>query len=99
MYKDHPGMMKGDGYTFWKDIIEVPLAAISFLSIAASVFDFMRWGSPCFIFLSSFLIFETVCAFLMTQCFFEGIFFGFVLFFRALARMLGFSTGFLFLYL
>ena len=27
MYADHPGMMAGDGYTFWKDVVEVPVAA------------------------------------------------------------------------
>ena len=30
MYMDHPRMMRGDGYTYWKDIIEMPLAAVFF---------------------------------------------------------------------
>jgi len=43
--------------------------------------------------LFSFLIFEIVWAILVTHRFFQGIFFGFILFFRAFARMFGFSTG------
>ena len=29
MYRDHPDMAKGDDYTFWKDMAEVPLSIIS----------------------------------------------------------------------
>lgn len=33
MYRDHPHMAAGDGYTFWKDIIEVPLAGAHLLTV------------------------------------------------------------------
>jgi glycosyltransferase involved in cell wall biosynthesis len=78
MYQDHPRMMRGDGYTFWKDIIEMPLG----------VCVFFGW-----IILVPFLIFEIIFALIVTRCFFDGIFFGFVLLFRAFARLSGFSTG------
>jgi cellulose synthase/poly-beta-1,6-N-acetylglucosamine synthase-like glycosyltransferase len=80
MYKDHPGMMRGDGYTFWKDIIEMPLSA-------CALFAWLIW--------LPFAVFEIIFAWIMTKCFFDGIFFGFALLFRALARLFGFSTGIL----
>jgi glycosyltransferase involved in cell wall biosynthesis len=78
MYQDHPRMMRGDGYTFWKDIIEMPLGVCSL------------FGG---VILLPFLIFEIICALIVMRCFFDGIFFGFVFLFRAFARLLGFSTG------
>ena len=95
MYRDHPHMMQGDGYTFWKDIIEMPLAGCVLLGLALSVFHCLGLGHVVWFVCFGFLIFEIVCALFMTNCFFDGIFFGFILFFRALARVLGFSTGIL----
>jgi len=95
MYKDHPRMMGGDGYTFWKDIIEVPLAGGVLLGLTLSIFQCLRHSDVMSYILFIFLIFEILWAFIMTNCFFEGIFFGFVLLFRAFARMFGFSTGIL----
>jgi glycosyltransferase involved in cell wall biosynthesis len=80
MYRDHPAMMRGDGYTFWKDIIEMPLSACAFF---------------VWFILPPFLVFEIIYGLIVTLCFFDGIFFGFVLLFRAFARLFGFSTGIL----
>jgi hypothetical protein len=53
----------------------------------------VRFGDiACYLWLP-FLVFEILCALTMVRDFWEGIFFGFVLLFRALARLLGFSTG------
>ena len=80
MYRDHPRMMRGDGYTFWKDIIEMPLGVLAILG----------W-----IIIFPFVVFEIIYALIVTRRLFDGIFFGFVLFLRAFARLLGLSTGIL----
>ena len=95
MYQDHPGMMRGDGYTFWKDIIEMPLAIAFLVGLVLSAFHGVRLNDVVFFLGAPFLIFEIVYAGIMTNCFFESIYFGFVLFFRAFARMFGFTTGIL----
>jgi len=79
-YRDHPRMMRGDGYTFWKDIIEMPLGVLALLG----------WTV-----IAPLLIFEIIFAWEVTRRFFDGIFFGFVLLFRAFARLFGLSTGIL----
>ncbi|MBF0504727.1 MAG: glycosyltransferase [Candidatus Omnitrophica bacterium] len=94
MYRDHPRMMRGDGYTYWKDIIEMPWAGGIGVGIVLSVLNFGGFKHlTCFLLLS-FLVFEILSAFLITRRFFRGIFFGFILFLRAFARMFGFSSGF-----
>ena len=85
MYRDHPRMMQGDDYTYWKDIFEMPLVLCCWVG---------GW-----LILFPFLVFEILCALIMMRCFFDGIFFGFVIFFRAFARFLGFSSGILSLFL
>jgi cellulose synthase/poly-beta-1,6-N-acetylglucosamine synthase-like glycosyltransferase len=95
MYLDHPGMMKGDGYTFWKDILEMPLS-ILFLGLAVlSAFNFLRFGNALFFCGCFFLAFEILSALVMMRNFFDGIFLGFIFFLRAISRFLGFSTGIL----
>lgn len=97
IYRDHPRMMRGDDYTFWKDILEVPWVGCFLGAVVLAFFHFMPLNdAECFI-LFPFLIFEIIYALIMTLCFFEGIFFGFVLLFRAFARTLGLSTGILLL--
>ena len=93
MYKDHPGMMRGDGYTYWKDIMEIFLAGCFFIGIILCPFNYVNVRSVGTFLLFPFLIFEIIWAFIMTHYFFEGVLFGFVLLCRAFARFLGFSTG------
>jgi len=99
MYKDHPRMMRGDGYTFWKDIVEVPWAACCLAGLALSVFQLVK---DCFVAsllamtpVLAFILFEVVWALVMMCCFFDGIFFSFIFLFRAVSRLFGFSTGIL----
>jgi glycosyltransferase involved in cell wall biosynthesis len=95
MYRDHPQMMRGDGYTFWKDIIEMPLAACFLGGSILTVFHCMRLSDDIFYILLPFLVFETAWGLIMTRCFFGGISSGFLFLFRAFARFFGFSTGIL----
>ena len=95
MYADHPRMMQGDGYTYWKDIVEMPLCGAVVLAAVLSVLGFAAFRDIIYLLLLFFLVFEILSAFFFTHRFFQGIFFGFILFFRAFARMFGFSTGIL----
>jgi len=97
IYQDHPRMMRGDGYTFWKDILEMPCAVFILTACALSIFHIRGLGDAGWYALILFWLFEMFFAFVMTQSFFDGIFFGFVFLFRAFARMFGFSTGILLL--
>ena len=99
MYSDHPRMMGGDGYTFWKDALEMPLAACFLGGTVLSACHCVRLSGVAYFVLFPFLIFEILCALVMTYRSFEGILFGFVLFFRAIARLLGLSTGILYFFL
>ena len=95
MYQDHPRMLGGDDYTYWKDMLELPLGVCFLVGLTLSIFGGLRSiDVVCFI-LVPFIALEIFYAFLMTRCIFGGIFFGFVLFFRAWARLAGFSTGIL----
>ena len=98
IYRDHPAMMKGDGYTFWKDIIEMPLVASFLASMILSVCKCKGLNYSQAAILGFFLFFEIAWARIMVHDFFEGILFGFVLLFRAFARMAGLSTGILALF-
>jgi glycosyltransferase involved in cell wall biosynthesis len=95
VYRDHPPMMRGDGYTFWKDIIEIPLVGFFLACAALSAFHGLRLNDVGGFALFPFLVFEILWALIMVHCFSEGIFYGFVLLFRAFARMFGLSTGIL----
>lgn len=97
IYRDHPGMMRGDGYTYWKDILEMPLGLCCLcLAVLSFVPGLAGAAGRCFIFiLICFVSFEILCAFFMVHAFFEGILYGLVLFLRSLARLSGFSTGIL----
>jgi len=95
MYIDHPRMMRGDGYTYWKDIIEMPIAVFFLGGLVLSAANGVSLGVVACSILFPLLLFEISCALIMSKGFFEGIFFGFVMAGRAFARMFGFSTGIL----
>ena len=93
MYRDHPHMVIGDDYTFWKDIIEPPLVL---LIAAGGVLD--AWFPHLFLSLvagSFFLLcaIEVFFAFVMTKTFFEALFYASVMLLRAAARTMGFLIG------
>jgi glycosyltransferase involved in cell wall biosynthesis len=90
MYADHPGMMAGDGYTFWKDMMEVPLAAAHLL--------IFLWPAPVTVLFLGFLFFELVFGVIIMGLRFEAFFAGYVLWLRSFVRTAGFfSGGFIFL--
>jgi hypothetical protein len=93
MYKDHPRMMRPDGYTYWKDILEVPLAGGLLLLAGLGVFHCPQLSVVGWLVFLLFLVFEILSALIITRSFWEGFLFGFVLLFRAFARTLGFLMG------
>lgn len=95
MYVQHPHMMKGDDYTFWKDILEVPLVLLSFLVCFLVLFcPGLSVTIPVFpvpflvLFLLNFLFSLSAIRGLKNTFFFTG-----VMFVRAYFRTLGFSLG------
>jgi glycosyltransferase involved in cell wall biosynthesis len=96
MYMDHPRMMRGDGYTFWKDMVEIPLAASCLAAVPLSACHALKFSDAARFLLLPFFIFETAFACFVTRSFLEGIVFGCVLLLRAFARLFGLSTGILF---
>lgn len=94
MYVTHPAMLKGDGYTFWKDMVEVVWSlglAVLPLGLAFSGFD-MRFF---FLMLIVFFVFQYVFAWAMLEELRCKLFWAFVMFLRAFSRSFGLSTGFL----
>jgi len=92
MYRDHPQMMKGDDYTFWKDIAEPPLVLGVILSgILAPFFGTANLVFIVLIFMV--LIVEIIYGFLYTRSFFSAIFWAAIMLLRAWARTLGFLFG------
>jgi glycosyltransferase involved in cell wall biosynthesis len=95
MYAAHPTMTQGDGYTFWKDIVEVPLSGLCLAGIVLSAFNFLTYELLFFGLLLPFLLFEIVFACFMINNVFKILFWGFIMFLRSFSRTLGFSTGIL----
>ncbi len=85
MYADHPGMMAGDGYTFWKDMVEIPLSAAH-----ATVFLFPFAGTGLFF---GFLFFQMIFGRVIMGATFEMFFAGSVFWLRAFMRTAGFFCG------
>ena len=85
MYLDHPRMMAGDGYTFWKDIVEVPCVLGHGL---------LWWGWPWPLpAAGSFFLFEVFFGSMMMRSFGPGAAAGGVMWLRAFARTAGFIAG------
>jgi cellulose synthase/poly-beta-1,6-N-acetylglucosamine synthase-like glycosyltransferase len=85
MYVDHPGMMAGDGYTFWKDMVEIPLALAH-----ALIFFFPVQGA---VLCAGFFIFEVIFGGIIVRPKLEMFFAGYVLWLRSFARAAGFFIG------
>lgn len=92
MYQDHPRMMKGDDYTFWKDIVEPPVVLLV-------LFDLIFFG----IWFPSFFPAIIVPVFFLAGINFYyswrmmkgfmGLSYAGVMFLRAFARTFGFLSG------
>ena len=94
IYIIHPGMAAGDDYTFWKDMVEVPVA---FLHVALLLWPGIWVGLA-----AGFLVFELGWGFLIFHNVSDAIFGGLVMWCRAFARAAGLAVGgiyFLIIYL
>jgi len=93
MYQHHPDMMKGDDYTFWKDVIEPPLAMF-FIASPILFYFWPNFFGPLFIFLLGFfIILQCFYSFFFVHSVFGAFFYAGVLCLRTFARTFGFTTG------
>jgi glycosyltransferase involved in cell wall biosynthesis len=86
MYVDHPSMLRGDDYTFWKDIMELPAVFLAVILL------FFAGPVPAFAWLFLFWLFEVIAAGLMMRVR-NKVNAGTVFFLRAFARAAGFFSG------
>jgi len=93
MYADHPKMAKGDDYTFWKDIVEIPIAFVSVVALIGSVLLGASFLQGSLFLMILLLAIELVFALLIIKNIFGAIFMSFVMFFRSFSRMFGFMSG------
>lgn len=95
IYWRHPDMVKGDGYTFWKDMVEVPLVGLTCLAVLFSMTGFLRpYYSILFIVLP-FWFLEIYFATVICRNIYAKFYFSFVMLLRAFVRSFGLSTGIL----
>jgi hypothetical protein len=87
MYGDHPVMAAGDGYTFWKDMIEPVLVILLAGVLLAGRVEWFAAGAGLF------FLFEIFWGFLMMRAVRDVFFSGAVFFFRSFARTAGFLLG------
>lgn len=95
IYLKHPNMMQGDDYTFWKDILEVPLVGVTVLIFALFAFGVLserELGLLLFI----WILLEGSFAFKMMSSLKHAFYFTIVTILRAFARTFGFILGALF---
>jgi glycosyltransferase involved in cell wall biosynthesis len=96
MYRDHPLMARGDGYTFWKDIVEVPLSLLIVAGLFFVVLSPLSLISTVWWILIGMLIsLEIWFAMVMGGSFKERCFMSLVMLGRSFARAVGFFAGFL----
>ena len=93
MYLRHPKMSRGDDYTFWKDIVEVPLVLLllmlAFLGLFNTSFIKVLGGVA-----GAVSLLEIYYSLAIIKNGRLKIFWAFVMFARAVARSLGFVAGF-----
>ena len=95
MYFNHPLMVKGDGYTFWKDAVEVSLSLLCVIGFFLTPWGFLSFRKLIYFLLIPFLFFEIIFAWSMLHNERNGFFWGFIMFLRSFSRSLGLSTGIL----
>ena len=91
MYVEHLSMSRGDDYTFWKDIVEIPLVLLSILSLSLVPFKDLIYVVILLVFF--LYLIELYYGFIMTRQLQEGFFLSGVLWLRSFARSFGFSSG------
>ena len=93
MYREHPQMMAGDDYTFWKDILEIPFSILAVLFCFAALFSGGR-GIIFFVyFILGFAGVEVWFGFVTQKTLLSKIYFAQVMWLRAFARTFGFLFG------
>ncbi len=97
MYLDHPHMTKGDGYTFFKDLLEIPWAMCIVSAVVAMVFNATVFGAVSVFLIGVLLGYEMFFAMRMMREFFDRIFLTFTMFIRSFSRTYGLSTGIFFI--
>ncbi len=94
MYLDHPKMTKGDGYTFWKDIVEVGLVLAVYLGLILILISFFAVGASLFAGALIFLVgINAFFGIKMIGDWKDGFYFGDIMNLRAFARTNGFISG------
>ncbi|OGX08190.1 MAG: hypothetical protein A2Z88_03355 [Omnitrophica WOR_2 bacterium GWA2_47_8] len=93
MYLDHPSMMGGDDYTFWKDSAEVLLcyALAGFLVVLP--FRIVLFEKLSILALILLILINAYFAFLMMPTLTQKLYFAFVMFLRTFVRSAGFIHG------
>jgi glycosyltransferase involved in cell wall biosynthesis len=93
MYADHPSMARGDDYTFWKDMLEVPLVCFSVIGMVLWGIGFLTFKNFILLSFVPFFVLELYFANLFCDAIPMKFYFSFVMFFRSFARAFGLSTG------
>ena len=92
LYLDFPAMARGDDYTFWKDIIEIPLAFIMLLfMVLAPFFEECLWITFGLGFLT--LSVQFIFSLMLGNNLSDSFMYAWVLWSRSFARAGGLSSG------
>ncbi len=94
MYRDYPQMAEGDGYTFWKDSVEVALVVIFYVSVALILLKFSKL--VLWVFIGNSVVLIAINIFFgirISVDWRDGLFFSDVMILRAFARTNGFLSG------
>lgn len=92
LYRRHPEKIKGDDYTFWKDIIEVPLSIFSSVLMLGGGLDTSFFYIGVFFLIILFSI-NVVYGIKMMSFNLDSIYYTFVMFVRSYCRSFGFVFG------
>jgi len=93
MYRAHPQMMVGDDYTYWKDIVEVPIVLLIFGLALMCIFLGDPWALLVLVPIIGLLLIEIVSVCSSVRRWPDRLYYSVILFFRAIARTLGFVSG------
>jgi glycosyltransferase involved in cell wall biosynthesis len=95
MYRDFPEMVRGDDYTTWKDIAEIPLVIGSFFSFVFvwSLYGLLSFG--IFITLNFLLQMKTSFILIIKKKNLKFIYLSVIMFLRSYARAVGAVSGIL----
>lgn len=92
MYVDHPQMLGGDDYTFWKDSFEIFLVLLLFtfvpLALVIAAFRVLAWSIALLL-----LGIELIFGWRITRHMADGFAFGWVMFLRGFFRSFGLGCG------